>query len=85
MCALRCSLHAKIRMSWLKKYAFGIYLVLYTREPIEHDRTVTPWDVINTCLEQSSGNAGRYCTWMSIRRQVQASCALTNKPGCEVR
>ena len=50
----------------VKDYASGIYLVLYTREPIEHDRTVTPWDVINTCLEQSSGNAGRYCAWMSI-------------------
>ena len=62
MCALRCSLYTNVCMSSPKKYASGMYLVLYTREPVEHNCTVTSWYVIDTCLEQSSGNADGYYT-----------------------
>lgn len=60
MCAFMCSLHAILCISWLNKCAYKTDLVLYTREPVEHDRTVTSWDVIDACLEQSSGNTSRY-------------------------
>jgi len=62
MCALWCSLRVRVSMSIFERHASKIDLALDTRESVKHDRTVTPRHVIDTCLEQGSGNADRYYT-----------------------